>query len=148
LYAVRRNRILVVLVLMSIFVVTTQAFSVTSNPVIVDWQYDPWGDSGLVIVTDSEVYTQVVANQVTFSFQFRNDGTNTETATVRVELVDSSGDRVAITGQSNTDPDDDTQWLVATEQTTSAMAPTDTWTAADFSFNARAFWSAFVVLCF
>ena len=134
-FQLRRNRVLVVLVLMSIFVVTTQAFSVTSEPVIVDWQYDPWGDSGLVIVTDSEVYTQVVANQVTFSFTLRNDGSNTETATVRVELVDSSGDRVAVTGQSNTNPDDDTQWLVATEQTTSAMAPTNTWGSADFTFN-------------
>ena len=134
-FQLRRNRVLVVLVLMSIFVVTTQAFSVTSEPVIVDWQYDPWGDSGLVIVTDSEVYTQVVANQVTFSFTLRNDGSNTETATVRVELVDSSGDRVAVTGQSNTNPDDDTQWLVATEQTTSAMAPANTWPSGDFTFN-------------
>ena len=131
----RRNRLLVVLVLMSLFVVSTQAFSVTSDPVVVDWQYDPWGDSGLVIVTSSEVYTQVTTNQVTFSFQLRNDGSNTETATLRVELVDTNGDRVAITGQSNTDPDDDTQWLVATEQTTSAMAPANTWTSADFAFN-------------
>jgi len=119
---------------MSLFVITTQAFTVTDQPVVVDWQYNPWGDSGLVIVTDSETYTQVAANSVTFSFTLRNDGSVTETVIVRVELVDVNGDRVAITSQANTDPDDDTQWLVAAEQTTTALAPTDTWVSADFSF--------------
>ena len=130
----RRNRVLVVLVLMSLFVITTQAFSVTSEPVIVDWQYDPWGDSQLSITTDSEVYTQVAANQVTFSFQLEI-ASGTETAVVRVELVDSAGDRVADADQTNTNPDDDSQWLVATEQTTSTITTVAPWTSADFTFN-------------
>ena len=120
---------------MSIFVVTTQAFSITSNPVVVDWQYNPWGDSQLSITTDSEVYTQVSPNYVTFSFQLEI-ASGTETAVVRVELVDSSGDRVQdADNYSNGDPDDDAQWLVAAEQTTDAIGTSTPWTSGDFTFN-------------
>lgn len=134
-FQLRRNRVLVVLVLMSIFVVTTQAFSVTSEPVIVDWQYDAWGDSNLVL--SGETSNQVEANSVTFSFTLTNSGALDETGTVvRVELVDVNGDRVAITGQANTNPDDDSQWLVATEQTItdSPFGQDAVWSSGNFAF--------------
>ncbi len=120
---------------MSIFVVTTQAFSVTSEPVIVDWQYDAWGDSNLVV--SGETSNQVTTDSVTFSFTLTNSGALDETGTVvRVELVDLNGDRVAITGQANTNPDDDSQWLVATEQTIidSPFSQDAVWNSGDFAF--------------
>jgi len=131
-FQLRRNRVLVVLVLMSIFVVTTQAFSVTDQPVVIDWQYDQWGDSGLSIATDSEVYEQVTTNHVRFSFQLYNDaGGITETdIVVRVELVDYLGVRA-----HDADGYDDSEWLVQTDSTITSIAAGVTSSLLVFDFQ-------------
>jgi len=96
---------------MSLYVITTQAFSVTSEPVIVDWQYDTWGDS--VITVDSSNIVANTADDYDIDITFANSIGTEETRTVRIELVYSDGTRVERTGQSNSDPDDDSKWLVA-----------------------------------
>ncbi len=96
------------------FVVATQAFSVSLQPVFVDWQYDSWGDELFVTVQSYSI----VANSATdydVQLTLANSGGSDLTRTVRIELLDINGARVAITGQSNTDPDDDSQWLVVEE---------------------------------
>ncbi len=111
-FQLRRNRVLVVLVLMSIFVVTTQAFTITSEPVIVDWQYDSWDDDPFITVASSNP----VANSATnynIDITFSNSDTSDQTRNIRVELLSSDGTRVLRTGAAGSDPDIDAYWLVA-----------------------------------
>lgn len=108
----KRNRVLVVLVLLSIYVVTTQAFEVSDQPVVLDRNYDTWGDDSFITVASSTPLA-ISATSYTLDLTFSNSDSST-TRTVRVELLYSDGARVERTGESNSNPDTDALWLVAT----------------------------------